>query len=125
MKIVHQFYSKKAQTSGSGDAYATRIDSMPPKKMRGFQVDLLAVDVGKDGSERDALHLEGDGEAVKAMLLSMLRVVRLIESGCRKDYARTRAQTKKCKGCGCWFAHKHSCSKFKHIGMKKQRKKGS
>lgn len=115
MRIVFQFYSKQPCCSGSGDPYATKITERPPKKMRGFQVELLAVDATPEGEERDALYIEGDGAAVKAMLRSMLHIVSSIEQSCQRQYAKERAKTKKCRGCGAWVAHKHSCSRLRAV----------
>jgi hypothetical protein len=122
VRIVHQFYSRRASSSGSGDHYATKITAKPPKKMPGFQVDILAVDASKDGEEGDALHIEGDGAAVKAMLTDLLRVVRCIEDDCRKSYARHRSKTKQCRTCKAWVSYKHSCGRFKKVVAREKRK---
>jgi len=125
MKIVHEFYGT-AQTTGSGKAYIFPITE-PPPDFTGFQCELMAADCsgkGKDFREGDALHLEGDGKALKHMLKSLLELVEAIEQGAREAHEETVAKTKKCDVCHFWWAGEHNCAYFKkNLGKKQKAKK--
>lgn len=104
MKIVFEFYGKHPQASATADAYSCgRVDE--PPQWRGFRAEVLIVDCldwesDEKRREGDCLHIEGDGEAVKAALTAALRLLEINEQHARDHVMKEIARTRICPSCG-------------------------
>jgi hypothetical protein len=112
VRIVHEFYGTP-QTTGTGRHYNVKITE-PPPDFPGFSVDLMAADVVK-GREGDALYLEGDGKAIKALLEELLSLVVDVEKTARENWAKERKKISKCRSCKKWTRYEHPCAAFKKV----------
>lgn len=100
MRIVHEVYSREPQVGCSGDPYSPSVDE-PPPDFPGFFAEMVIVDGSEPGA--DAVFLEGDGGALKAMLRTALEILEETEEDCRRRWESRRGRIKRCPGCGKWI----------------------
>lgn len=114
MRIVHEFEGDKKfpQGGGTGNFYGLKVTEVPPSKFPGFQADIMVSMTSRIGEEGEVLYLEGDGVAMRAALMSLVRTLDFVEIKAKEDWESHRASLSFCARCETWRTKIHHCLKL-------------